>query len=119
MRYYGQRILEAKNVKCCERSKHIPRTRKEYIDNEIFNKIVKLAKEHEDELTDKEIKYLAQFKHQPSQLYGLPKIHKSEQIKKAVQEKPSKYIEVQQPDDLPIRPIVAGPNCVTSRLSNP
>ena len=36
------------------------------IDNEIFNKIVKLAKEHEDELTDKEIKYLTQFNHQPS-----------------------------------------------------
>ena len=36
------------------------------IANEIFNKIVKLGKEHEDELTDKEIKYLMQFNHQPS-----------------------------------------------------
>ena len=88
------------------------------IDNEIFNKIVKLDTEHEDVLTDKEIKYLTHFNHQPSQLYGLPKIHKSEQIQKTVQENPSKYVDVQQPDDLPMRPIVAGPNCVTSRLSN-
>ena len=110
--FYKQKMLNIVNDwnTCKELEKNI--------DNEIFNKIVKLAKEHEDELNDKEIKYLTQFNHQSSQLYGLPKIHRSEQIKKAVQENPLKYIEVQQPDDLPVRPIVVGPNCVTSHLSN-
>ena len=118
IRYYGQRILQAKNVKYCERSKHIPRTRKEYIDNEIFNKIVKLAKEHEDELTDKEIKYLTQFNHQPNQLYGLPKIHKSEQIKKSCTRKPFKIHRSSATRWSSNATLVAGPNCVTSRLSN-
>ena len=110
--FYKQKMLNIVN----DRNTH--KELEKNFDNEIFNKIVKLAKDHKHELTDKEIKHLTQFNHQPSKLYGLPKIYKSEQIKKAGQENPSKYIEVHQPDDLPMRPIVTGPNCVTNRLSN-
>ena len=88
------------------------------IDSSIMNKIKKLTKEHETELTKKEIKYLTDFKYQSSQLYGLPKIHKSDNINKKIKESPSESIKVEQPSDLQMRPIVARPNCVTSRLSS-
>ena len=53
-----------------------------------------------------------------SGFYGLPKIHKSKIIcqEAKVQKKP--YIRVLRPADLKFRPIVAGPRCPTSRLSN-
>ena len=89
MRCYGQRILQKKMLNIVS-DRNTYKELEKNIDNEIFNKIVKLAKGHEDELTDKEIKYLTQFNHQPSQLYGLPKIHKSKQIKKSCTRKPFK-----------------------------
>ena len=39
-------------------------------------------------------------------------------IKREIESNPSEYIEVHQPNDLKMRPIVAGPSCVTSRPSN-
>ena len=51
-------------------------------------------------------------------MYGLPKVHKSEEIKKKIKESPHEYAEVAQSKDLKMRPIVAGPSSVTSKLSN-
>ena len=57
MHYYGQRILQPKSLNIVN-DWNTYKVLEKNIDNEIFIKIVKLAKEYEDELTDKEIKYL-------------------------------------------------------------
>jgi hypothetical protein len=83
-----------------------------------MSKIKKLIKQHDQSLTDKERDYLTNFKIKVSDLYGLPKVHKSDEIKSAVQQSKSSYVQVQSPADLKFRPIVAGPVCPTSRLSH-
>ena len=53
-----------------------------------------------------------------SNFYGLPKVHKSKIISDECTKNPSYYSEINKPSDLKLRPIVAGPNCETHRLSN-
>ena len=53
-----------------------------------------------------------------SNLYGLPKIHKSQIIKDAIAEQNHEYIKLKPSKDLKIRPIAAGPISPTHRLSN-
>ena len=72
----------------------------------------------EDHQSKKAIDYLTKFKYKTSQLYGLPKVQKSNIIKREIESNPSEYIKVHQPGDLKMRPIIAGPSCVTSRLSD-
>ena len=48
----------------------------------------------------------------------MPKIHKSKIIQEAIQVQNSEYVKIYEPPDLTLRPIVAGPNCPTRRLSN-
>jgi len=62
--------------------------------------------------------YTQDFEAKTSQLYGLPKIHKSKLIIKAIEQQNQEYIEIANPNDLKFRPIVAGPSCPTHRLSN-
>ena len=50
--------------------------------------------------------------------YGLPKVHKSKIIQEARQVQNSEYVEIYEPPNLTLQPIVAGPNCPTCRLSN-
>ena len=88
------------------------------IDKKIHKKIINLTEKYRQQLTKKETDYLSKFNCKTSQLYGLPKVHKSEIIKREIESNPSEYTEVHQPNDLKMRPIVAGPSCVTSRLSN-
>ena len=84
---------------------------------EIFDKIDKLIKSHK-KLTKKEIEFLIKFDCKTSTFYGLPKIHKSKIIQDICNELKSEYIEVLDPNDIQLRPIVAGPRCETSHLSS-
>ena len=77
----------------------------------------KLVKKYQSDLTKKEIDYLINFTCQTSTFYDLPKAHKSDIIAKAIEEQDSEYIKIHEPEDLTVRPIVAGPNCPTKRLS--
>ena len=86
------------------------------VDKKTNKKITNLTEKYHEQLTQKEIDYLTKFKYKTSQLYGLPKVHKSNIIKREIENNPSEYIEVHQPGDLKMRPIVAGPSCVTSKL---
>ena len=88
------------------------------IDNKTRKLIEKLTEKYKASLTKKEIDYLTKFQFNSSNLYGLPKIHKSTIINNEIKKNPSEIIKSQNPEDLTFRPIVAGPNCVTSRLSN-
>ncbi len=87
------------------------------IDRSTMNKIKALIDKY-DCCTDKERNYLTTFDYRTSQFYGLPKIHKSQLIIKAIEEQNCEYIEISNPADLQFRPIVAGPTCPTHRLSH-
>ena len=87
-------------------------------DKNVMKLIKELAGNHSHSLTEKEVNYVCHFDFKTSGFYGLPKIHKSKIIcqEAKIQKKP--YIRVLRPADLKFRPIVAGPRCPTSRLSN-
>ena len=76
--------------------------------------LIELAKD----ITRHEIAYLLEFDFKSSNFYELPKIHKSNLIKRKCIETQSEYLELKDPMDLQFRPIVAGPVCETHRLSN-
>ena len=78
----------------------------------------KFIKKHQSKLTKKELDYLEHFEVKESQFYGLPKIHKSQAITEQCKQTNSSYVEVKEVRDLKLRPIVAGPSCLTHRLSN-
>ena len=82
-----------------------------------FKKIKSLIKLSGD-VTRHEIDYLLNFEFKSSSFYGLPKIHRSNLIQEKCQKTYSTYLELKDPSDLKFRPIVAGPNCETHRLSN-
>ena len=84
----------------------------------ILSKLNKLIKECGNGLTDKEEDYIKDFVCKESNFYGLPKVHKSKIIRDACSKNTSSYIDIKEPNDLKLRPIVAGPSCETHRLSN-
>ena len=88
------------------------------IDKKTKKRLVELTKRYDNNLTKKEIKYLTEFEFKESNLYGLPKVHKSEEIKKKIKESPHEYVEVAQPKDLKMWPIIASPSSITIKLSN-
>ena len=87
-------------------------------DNKLMKKFLKLSTRYKSELTENKAKFITHFEPETSNLYGLSKIQKSAIIKSAVIEKQSEYIEVANPSDLSMRPIIAGPICPTYRLSH-
>ena len=78
----------------------------------------RLLDKHAKCLREKEYKYLTEFESKPSQFYGLPKVHKSNAIKLECTQTKNYIVEMDEVDDLKLRPIIAGPICQTSRLSN-
>ena len=88
------------------------------IDHRIMKQLSNLVSKHRNSLTAKESDFITNFEPKPSNVYGLPKIHKSKEIQNAVKEQGNEYIKLLQPKDLKLRPIIAGPACPTHRLSN-
>lgn len=89
-----------------------------YQQSKIMTKLTTFIRQHQNSLTTKEFDYLTHFDCRTSFLYGLPKIHKNKTINDACKESTSSCINLHHPSDLKLRPIVAGPNCETHRLSN-
>ena len=77
-----------------------------------------LIKNYVNSSLKQEIDDLTNFQHKSSNFYGLPKIHKSEIIHKAIEEQSSEYFSCFQAKDLKLRPTVAGHKSPTKRLSN-
>lgn len=88
------------------------------MDSTTMCKINHLIRNHCDELTDDEQKYLVEFEVKTSNFYGLPKVHKSKNIIDSLNNASQNVVECKNPSDLKFRPIVAGPACPTHRLSN-
>ena len=74
----------------------------ENIDKITNRKIKKLTNKYKNYLTNREIKYLTDFDYQDSNLYRLPKIHKSKTIIDKIKNSSSSYIKVHRPNDLKI-----------------
>ena len=86
-------------------------------DVKVMKQLKKHVKNHEICLTDKEIDYLTKFDWKTSNFYVLPKIHKCTSIKSELKSSQNEFIEVYSPHDLKGRPIVAGCEAPTQRLS--
>ena len=90
----------------------------ETCDKKVRLNIEKLVKKYENTLTKQESAYLTNYVFKTSNFYGIPKVHKSKIINDAIEQQKSEYIETLEPNDLSLRPIVAGPICPTRNLSN-
>ena len=67
--------------------------------------------------TEPEWKFLNDQHHEVSNFYGLPYIHESETIESAINTQNNEIIEISEPNDLKLRPIIGGPMCPTRKLS--
>ncbi|CAC5382133.1 unnamed protein product [Mytilus coruscus] len=110
--YYRDKIQEQLN------DKQYYRELNDNMDKKTKRNINKLISKFPHCTTDKEVVYLTKFEVKTNNFYGLPKIHKSKEIETAVQQQNCAYIEIKSPKDLKFRPIVAGPQCPTHRLSH-
>ena len=61
----------------------------------------------------KECKYITNFEWNTSNFYGLRKIHKCKTIIQEVQKCSSAYFYMETPNDLKVKPVVAGFNAPT------
>ena len=80
-------------------------------------KIEKLLNKCKSIFTVKEFKYLNEADYNTRNFYGLPKIHKSQLITNVTKEKNSEVVCINVPQNLKVRPIVAGPKCPNRKLS--
>ena len=96
----------------------------EVCETEDHNKrVMELIKEYSDHntpdiLTKKENERIGDFVLTSGKFYCLPKKHKSKEIQKIMKETPTEYLKIPEPQMIPGRPIVGGPNCPTNKLSN-
>ena len=97
--------------------KHMKKPMK-IVRKKVFKDLEKLVTKFNNCLLKEEQDFLTKFSFSTSNFYGLPKVHKSKIIQEAIQVQNSEYIKIYEPSDLTLRPIVAGPNCPTRRLSN-
>ena len=84
----------------------------------LLKDLEKLAAKFSNCLLKEEQDFLTKFSFSSINFYGLPKIRKSKLIQEAIQVQKSEYVKIDEPPDLTLRPIVAGPNYLTRRLSN-
>ncbi|CAG2235109.1 unnamed protein product [Mytilus edulis] len=110
--FYREKVLEQLND-----NEYYTKLRKNN-DKSTIRKIKRLVKEYSESFTANEIAYLCDFTPKEANFYGLPKIHKSNTIQTAVKHQNKKYIESPNPNDLKLRPIVAGPESTTQRMSH-
>ena len=87
------------------------------IDQKVVKNMKILMEKHKKCLTKKEFEYITNFDYKSSNMYVLPKIHKSEKIIKVMEETNDFYVKMNPPPDLKGRPIISGQNSPTSHLS--
>ena len=83
----------------------------------VFKKLKPLVERYSNNLTEREVSYLTNFKWQSSNIYRTSKVHKCKTIQEAIALSTDDYIEVFQPEDLKTRPIKSGPESPIQRLS--
>ena len=112
-KFYDTKIKSMLCSKTYELSNHIDCTL-------LQKKVRSFANKHKSQLTDKEYEAITKQESYLAEYYGLPKIHKSAQIKQATKEQEMgssvSFIECNNPQDLTFRPIVACQKCPTKNL---
>lgn len=86
-------------------------------DKKTFQDLKKLMRKHEKCITKNELKYVTEYEWQSSNMYVQPKIHKNKSIIDEMNKVNAPYLEMDPPQDLKGRPIIAGPNSPTQHLS--
>ena len=87
-------------------------------DANVMKGITKIIEKYKDNLMKKEEEYLTSFSYNASNFYGFPRVHKSKLIQNAIKEYQKEYVNIIEPSDLKLRPIVAGPVYPARPLSN-
>ena len=67
---------------------------------------------------EKENEYISGFSPTSSKFYCLPKIHKTKEIEKIMEERPADHLKMPDPPNISGSPIVEGRNCPTNKLSS-
>ena len=89
-----------------------------YHDKKVMTSLKKFVAKYNGNLTNKETDYLVNFKFRTSNFYGLPKVHKFKMIEEQTTLQNKEYVTtLEPPQDLKLRPLVAGPQCPTKGLS--
>ena len=88
------------------------------IDMKVNKNLNKHLKKYDKCFTESDQKFLREKFSETSNFYNLPKIRKSKVIETAIHPQNTEVVEVREPSELKLRPIVGGPNCPTRRLSN-
>ena len=83
----------------------------------VYKDLVKLCDKYEKCITPSEKKVILSDDWLESKFYVLPKIHKSTDILKEINERPSDYVHMAMPDELKARPINGDVRSVTQGLS--
>lgn len=109
--FYKCKILEVLNT-----DKYEKLTRN--VDYFVLLKLKTFVKKYQDMLTSHEKRALVNFEFKTTNIYGLPKIHKSKIIKDAVKKADSSCLHIVDPEDLPFRLIFGGPKNPCSVLSD-
>ena len=84
----------------------------------VFKSLQKLVSKHSSCFTKKEIKVILDPDWEESNFYILPKIHKCKEIKEAIAQQNSEYVQMALPSSLKGRPINGGPKAVTQGASH-
>ena len=78
------------------------------IDSKIQSNVLRFLRKYKMCFTEPKWKFLNDKHHEVSNFYWLPKIHKSMIIESAINTQNSEIIEIFEPNDLKLRPIVGG-----------
>ena len=87
-------------------------------DQLVVSKLKLLIEKHKSVLTKYEIKAITSFDYTTTNIYGVPKIHKSDIIKEAIKTVSTNYLMLPNPADLKFRLIFGGPNSPTVHLAS-
>ena len=88
------------------------------IDKDILQLLEWDINKHSNCITGDEQNYFKNISSTNSNFDSLSKIHKSFQLKEAIEKQNTDIIIITEPSDLKLRPIVRGPNCPTRKFSN-
>ena len=109
--FYKEKVMEKLST---NNFQEIPRN----VDYFIHLKVKALVKKYALCLTKSEKKACTEFDFSPTNIYGLPKIHKSKIIKEALPGCKNRILSIHRPADLSLRIIFGGPNSPTVGLAN-
>lgn len=109
--FYKYKVLNILNT---DKYEKLPRN----VDHFVMLKLKHLVTKHKDILTKPEIRAITKFDYRTTNIYGLPKLHKSKFIKDGIKNAKSAYFHLRDPLDLQFRLIFGGPKSPCSVLAD-